>query len=209
MQGRAVQRAEALSDELESNAVGVGEVERDVALDLGGHARLLQPGPGGVPVRLVHRDGEVVKAAQHFGVGTEVEAGEVEESQAVVVADVEEEVGRALVVAILEELDQGEAQELLVEADRALHVRAKQRHVVYPACGGGRASPRLPQVAGAQGLPFGLPAFRLQRHRPRSQAALAPMIFERASSLRPAAARAAAAIGSATPSACGQSLPSM
>ncbi|GAB3285240.1 hypothetical protein GCM10027563_17880 [Parasphingorhabdus pacifica] len=39
-----------------------------------------------------HRDRDVVQSAEDFGVGAEVESGEVEERQQVSVSDVEEEV---------------------------------------------------------------------------------------------------------------------
>ena len=63
-------------------------------------------------------------------------------------ADVEEEVRRALVVAVLEQLDEREAEQVLVEADRALGIGADQREVVHAAAvrlrplapGGGTAS---------------------------------------------------------------------
>ena len=60
--------------------------------------------------------------AQDLGVRAQVETGEVEEGEQVAVADVEEEVRRALVVAVLEQLGQGEPEQVLVEADRPLDV---------------------------------------------------------------------------------------
>ena len=73
------------------------------------------------------------RPAEHLLVGADVEAGEVEEGQQVAVADVEEEVVAAGVVAVLEDLRQRELEQLLVEAHRALDVGAHQREVVQPA----------------------------------------------------------------------------
>jgi hypothetical protein len=56
--------------------------------------------------------------------------GKVEEGQAVAVADVEEEVGRAGQIPILEQLGQREAQGLGVELDGALDVGADKRQVI-------------------------------------------------------------------------------
>jgi hypothetical protein len=55
-----------------------------------------------------------------------------------VVADVEEEVVRARVVAVLHELHQREAKELLVELDGLLGVPADQGQVMDPLNGGRR-----------------------------------------------------------------------
>ena len=47
-----------------------------------------------------------------------LEAGEIEEGEQVAVADIEEEVRARLVVAVLEDLDEREPEEILVELDR-------------------------------------------------------------------------------------------
>ena len=72
----------------------------------------------------------MVQAAEHLGVRTEVESGQVEEGEQVAVADVEEEVVGAGVVAVLEDLGQGELQDALVELDGPSYVGADQREVV-------------------------------------------------------------------------------
>jgi hypothetical protein len=72
----------------------------------------------------------VVQPAQHLGVRAEVEAGQVEEREQVAVADVEEEVVGAGVVAVLEDLGQPELQQALVEVDGRADVGADQRDVV-------------------------------------------------------------------------------
>ena len=113
---RAVHLAQGVGDELDALAVGSLEVERRPTLLVDGHARVAELGPEVLPALGLDRDGQVVEATEPLGVGAEVEAGEVEEGERVAVADVEEEVGRALVVAILEDLGQRELEEVLVEA---------------------------------------------------------------------------------------------
>ena len=80
-----------------------------------------------------HRDREVLQPAEHLGVGPEVEAGEVEERERVAVADVEEEVRGAAVVAVLEHVGERELEQVLVEGRGALDVGAEQRDVVHAA----------------------------------------------------------------------------
>ena len=63
-----------------------------------------------------------MQPAEHLCVVAEVETGEVEEREQVAVADVEEEVRGALVVAVLEQLGERELQQVLVERDRPFHV---------------------------------------------------------------------------------------
>ena len=76
---------------------------------------------------------EVLHAADGLREVRVVVPGEVEEAEQVPVADVEEEVARAGVVAVLHQLDQREAEQPLVELDGLLHVTADQREVVHPA----------------------------------------------------------------------------
>ncbi len=57
-------------------------------------------------------------------------AGKVEEPEQRPVAEVEEEVAGAVVVAVLDQFDQREAEEILVERDRLLDVAADQREVM-------------------------------------------------------------------------------
>ena len=98
----------------------------------------------------------MVMAAEHLRVRAEVEAGQVEVGKRVAVADVEEEVGAALVVAVLEHLDQREAEQPVVELDGAFHVAADQRGVVHAAGGRRRACvPRLEVLLGQLGAPCG------------------------------------------------------
>ena len=94
-----------------------------------------------LPARGLDADRHVVQPAEHLGVRADVEAGEVEEGEQVAVADVEEEVRGAGVVAVLDQLGQREAEHVLVEADGPLDVAADQRGVVQAAGGGGGRSP--------------------------------------------------------------------
>jgi hypothetical protein len=54
---------------------------------------------------------------EDFGVRPDVQTGKVEERQQVLVADVEEEVRGPRVVAVLDQLGEREAEQVLVEAD--------------------------------------------------------------------------------------------
>lgn len=83
----------------------------------------------------------MVVPAQHLHVRLQVETGEIEVGEGVAMADVEEEVGAALVVAVLEHLDEREAQHAVVEQDGALDVAADHRHMMY-ATGSRRGSRR-------------------------------------------------------------------
>ena len=73
------------------------------------------------------------KPTQHLLIGGEVEPREIEEGQRVAVPDVEEEMGRAAVVAVLEDLGERELEDALVEIDRSLDIGHEQRHVVDAA----------------------------------------------------------------------------
>ena len=97
----------------------------------------------------------MVEPAEHLGVVAEVEAREVEEGEQVAVADVEEEVRRALVVAVLEELGERELEEILVERDGRLDVAGQQCDVVHAARRRGLALLRRPQVAEPERVPLG------------------------------------------------------
>src|SRR3954470_3996712 len=145
----AVHLAERVGDQFDAGAVGVAEVDRDAAvhgvLDAGVGEPLYQL----APVLGVDADGHVVQAAEHLGVGADVQAGEVEEGDEVAVADVEEEMRGARVVAVLDQLGQREAEYVLVEAHGPLDVAADERGVVQPA--GGRRRPL------ARGLEVRLP----------------------------------------------------
>ena len=99
------------------------------------------------PVAALDGDGQVVVAAEHLAVRPEVEAGEVEEGEGVAVADVEEEVRRPGVVAVLEHLDEREAEQARVELDGAFDVATDQRNVVDAASSARRSLRSGLQVA--------------------------------------------------------------
>src|SRR6476646_6819685 len=101
---RAVHLQQWVRDELEALTIGPGEVERRPADVLSGYTGSLELRAEVLPSVRSDRDRDVVQAPEHLGVLSEVQAGEVEERQEVPVADVEEEMGRTLVVAILEQL---------------------------------------------------------------------------------------------------------
>ena len=99
--------------------------------------------------------------------------GEVEEAEQVAVADVEEEVAGAGVVAVLHQLDQREAEQFLVEADGLLDVPADQCGVVQAAAGGRR--PLRPAAAGTcRGAAHGA---RGSWRVPRLQVAASPALL--------------------------------
>src|ERR1700740_173118 len=86
---------------------------------------------------------------------------EVKEAEQVVIADVEEEVVRARVVAVLHQFDQREAQELLVELDRLLGIFTDQREVMHTADGCRGAVCQRAQIPLAQVFPAGPDAGKL------------------------------------------------
>ena len=81
-------------------------------------------------------------ATEHLGVRPEVEAGQVEVGEAVAVADVEEEVRGALVVAVLEHLDEREAEERRRRTARCARRRCRcaRRGARRVRCDAGRSS---------------------------------------------------------------------
>ena len=74
----------------------------------------------------------MVQAAEDFAVVAEVESREVEEGEQVAVADVEEEMGRAGEVTVLEEFGQRKPEHALVEVDRGGDVGTDEGEVVDP-----------------------------------------------------------------------------
>src|SRR3954452_4743984 len=152
----AVHLAERVGDQLDAGAVGVAEVHRDAAVHGVLHAGVGEPLHQLVPALGLDADGHVVQPAEHLGVGADVQAGEVEEREQVAVADVEEEVRGAGVVAVLDQLGQREAEHVLIEADGPLDVAADQRRVVQAASGRLRPLAERLQVGGADAGAFGL-----------------------------------------------------
>src|SRR4051795_12720638 len=157
----AVHLAERVGDQLDAGAVGVAEVDRDAAVHGVLDAGVGEPLHQLLPVLGVDADGHVVQAAEHLGVGADVQAGEVEEGDEVAVADVEEEMRGARVVAVLDQLGQREAEHVLVEAHGPFDVAADQRGVVQAAGGGGRPLAGRLEVRPADAVAPGLQGSRV------------------------------------------------
>src|ERR1700712_2907063 len=138
-----------IAQQLDLDAIGVFEVHRllDAAI-----------GSGVLPAGLVETctdlfppvprrgDGDVLHAADRLHAGLEAEPWEVEESEQRLVAEVEEEVRRPGVVAVLHQLDEREPEDVLVERGRALAVGADQGGVVDASAG------RVPLLDGLEVL---------------------------------------------------------
>src|SRR5262249_44313926 len=107
----------------------------------------------GVKLGRGDRDGQVLDTANGLHPGGVLVPWEIEEAEQVVVADVEEEVIGALVIAVLNQFDERAAEELLVELDRLLRVAADQRQVMYSLDGRRRPVIPWPQVLVAQFSP--------------------------------------------------------
>src|SRR4051794_24391134 len=105
-----------------------------------------------------------MEAAEDLGVLTECEARQVEEREQVAVADVEEEVVGAGVVAVLEDLGERELEDALIEVDRASYVGADEREVVQAARAARRALRCGPQVAAPDQLALRGDGFQFERH---------------------------------------------
>src|SRR4051794_26331466 len=93
----AVHLPERIADQLQAGAVGIREVDR-APVDVGVRdVRRVELVLEVLPPARLDGDGEVVEAAEHLRVRSDVETGQVEEGERVAIADVEEEVRRALV----------------------------------------------------------------------------------------------------------------
>ena len=82
----------------------------------------LQLGNEPLPLLASDGDGDVMQATEYFAVLPEVESGEVEVGEIVVVADIEEEVGGTAVVPVFEQFDERELEEVLVEGDGSFDI---------------------------------------------------------------------------------------
>ena len=127
---RPVHVVERVREQFETFTVGPGEVDRGAAHDEGLDPRRLQLGDEPGPLFGRDRDGDVMKAPEDLAVLPEVEPGEIEVRQVIAVTDIEEEVGRAPVVPILEELGEGELEEVLVEVDSPFDIAREQGEVM-------------------------------------------------------------------------------
>ncbi len=145
----AVENAQLLAVQLQPYAIGVAEVHAVQDPAVGPeviNAGLLELFLRGIELIRGYRDREVLYAADRLAERGVIVTREVEKTKQVVVADVEEEVTRTDIIAVLDKLDKGESEELLVEADRLLDVTANQREVVYPLHRGRRPLALRPQV---------------------------------------------------------------
>ena len=109
-----------------------------------------QPHLGRLELLGRHRDGDVLHAAEALGHRLEAQPGEVEEGEHVAVADVEEEVRRAGVVPVLEQLDAAGSPAARRRTDGRLRVGADQGQVVHAAPGRRRSVVGRQDVALAQ-----------------------------------------------------------
>src|SRR5882757_429106 len=144
-QADAVEDAHLLVVELEAGAVRIAQVQAVLDTTIGAEVvdlLVVQRSLRGVELLLGDREGDVLEAADRLLEGGVIVAGEVEEPEQVAVPDVEEEVRRSRVVAVLDHLHQREAEQSLIEVDRLLDIAADQRDVVN-AAGGRRPRRRL------------------------------------------------------------------
>ena len=126
----SIHLAQRVGDEFYAGAVGVVEVDRRAVDLLIRNALLIKLRLDRGPPLRRHRDCQVVQAAQHLGIGPQIEAGQVEEGKRVAVADVEEEMRRTLVVAVFEHVGEREFEQVLVKAHGALDISAKECYVM-------------------------------------------------------------------------------
>src|SRR5258705_9261526 len=97
-------------------------------------------------------DRDMMQSAEDLPVRADIEAGKIEERQQVCVANVEEEMRGARIVAVFNEFGQWEFQQLLIKAHGALDVAAHQRGVVQsPGRRGGAGPPPLQKLGADAG----------------------------------------------------------
>src|SRR5258708_3178662 len=153
---------------------GVGEVRGGSHARVGAqvpHAGRLQLLPGRLELVRGDRDRQVLHPADGLGERRMIVAREVEEPEQVAVPDVEEEVVGAGVVAVLHELHQREAEELLIEPDSLLGVPADPGEAMHAPNGGRRPLSSRMQGARPKPLPAATGSLELATvlwgHRPR------------------------------------------
>src|SRR2546426_12089344 len=95
-----------------------------------------------------------METTEHLGVLPEIETREIEEGKQVPMADVEEEVRRALVVAVLEQLRERELEQVLIEGDGRLDVAREESEVMEAARRRRCPLTRRPEVLRPQGSPL-------------------------------------------------------
>src|ERR1700727_2386128 len=119
-----------IREQFESLAIGPRKVGRGAVHDVGLNSSRPQLGHESFPLFGADGNGDVMEPPEHFTVCPEIKTGKVEVGQVVAVADVEEEMGGAAVVPVLEQFDQGELEEVLVELHRPLAIAAQHGKVV-------------------------------------------------------------------------------
>src|SRR5205823_8801642 len=127
---------------LEVHRVGQAPIRADVVDVL-----LVEARPQEVERLTGDGDGDVLDTSVRLLGGAEPEAGEVEEGEQVVMADVEEDVRRPGIVTVLHGLDEWEAEEVLVELDRPVDVAADEGEVVDSLGRGGGTELGRPPVS--------------------------------------------------------------
>src|SRR5262245_15264813 len=135
----AVHLAEGITEQLQSCAIGITEVERP--------ANLLIRYPSGIKLRFdpfpllwLHGERQVMQPSEDLLIRIQVQPWKVEEGNGIAVSNIEEKVCRPLVIAILEDVGQGEFQKVLIKLDGPLYIRTEQGNMVHHA--GGRRSTR-------------------------------------------------------------------
>src|ERR1039458_8295723 len=119
---RSVHVVEGGSEQLEPLAVGSRKVSRVTVHNLSCDTGRLQLGNEPFPLLASDRDGDVMQATEYFAVLPEVEAGEVEVGEIVVVSNIEKEVGGTAVVPVFEQFDERELEEVLVKGDGSFDI---------------------------------------------------------------------------------------
>src|SRR3954454_4155812 len=157
----ALRLSERVGDQLEAGAVGIAEVDRDAAVQFVLDLRVGEPLHQLLPAAGLDADRHVMQPAEDLGVGSDVESGKVEEGEQVAVAEVEEEMRGAGIVAVLDQFGQRKAEDVLIEADGPPDVAADERGVVQPAGGGLRTFAGRLQVRGPDAAAFGVHIGRL------------------------------------------------
>ena len=136
IQEAAAEIHELVGQQLDADAVRVAQIDR-----LGNAALRTVVGDPGVVQFLLqfrvlvrrHADRDVLHGADAFLSRLQPEPREVEEAEQRRVAEVEEEMARAGIVAVLGELDERKAEQPVVELDRLLDIAADQRGVMDAA----------------------------------------------------------------------------
>src|SRR5262245_17183102 len=138
-----------ITQQLDLNAVGVLQVHRllDAAIGPGVlDPSSVEPFTQLFPSVAGCRDRDVLDTPDRIDARLEPEPGEVAKAPPCQVAEVEEEVRQALVVTVLDKLDQRKPKQALIKLDRLLDIRADERRVVNSSTRRGVLLGPRPQV---------------------------------------------------------------